>query len=278
MPTLMAVWRASLHRTRADWPIVAAAWRVALPGRRPSLCGTDLLVGRLGGRPAPGARRCSRRGMRQYRGLARQWFGRRGRRGRPRAVGAAARHRPGRGQHCPRLARRSLLELPGSPRSKAGDQAIIGFRDGLRDHATLVDGAGPAEGGAPLPDPGGGWRRRREGAGRARWRRADPRCASPRRDPAGHGARGRHLRRRRGRGPLLERRRATRLGDHLQRALPIVRPLLHHRRRSPAACRRCIGAHAVAGLPGLRAAGGGRRRPAQDTSGGAPRAPEDRHR
>lgn len=42
----------------------------------------------------------------------------------------------------------SLLELPGSPGSKAGDQAIIGFRDGLPDHATLVDGAWPAEGGA----------------------------------------------------------------------------------------------------------------------------------
>ena len=30
MQSLLAAWRVSLHRTRADWPIVAAAWLIVL--------------------------------------------------------------------------------------------------------------------------------------------------------------------------------------------------------------------------------------------------------
>ncbi|MDP9467557.1 MAG: hypothetical protein M3P32_02285, partial [Chloroflexota bacterium] len=30
MRSLLAGWRVSLHRTRADWPIVAAAWLITL--------------------------------------------------------------------------------------------------------------------------------------------------------------------------------------------------------------------------------------------------------
>ena len=39
----------------------------------------------------------------------------------------------------------SLLELPPLPAGEAGDQAIIGFRDGLPGHATLVDGDWPTD-------------------------------------------------------------------------------------------------------------------------------------
>src|SRR5205823_374736 len=39
----------------------------------------------------------------------------------------------------------ATLSLAGLPNSQAGDQAVVGYLDGLDSHATLVDGSWPAE-------------------------------------------------------------------------------------------------------------------------------------
>ena len=86
---------------------------------------------------------------------------------------------------------------------QASNKAIIAFRDGLSDHATLVDGGWPAEGGALLdPIPvvvvDGVAKELSLGVGDM----LSP--SSPRPEPAGNDTGGRHLRRRHCRGPVLK--------------------------------------------------------------------------
>lgn len=153
MRSLLAGWRVSLHRTRADWPIVAAAWLITL------LAAVLLSAGPIYSSAA------SEAGL--HRALADA----------PAAdvsievsLYSASGNASGVGGRVQAELRRaiasvggsivrdwrgvSLLELPPLPAGKAGDQAILGFRDGLPDHARLVAGDWPADGGGasePIP-------------------------------------------------------------------------------------------------------------------------------
>ncbi|TAJ99083.1 MAG: ABC transporter permease [Chloroflexota bacterium] len=147
MRSFLAAWRVSLHRTRADWPIVAAAWLVMLlaavllaagpiypsaaaeAGLRRALADapaadTDIEVsgyvpvadaGTVGDLVQPELQQVIALGG----SIVRDWRG------------------------------AATLALPGLPGAAIDDQAIIGTLDGLPDHATLVDGAWPVDSGGP---------------------------------------------------------------------------------------------------------------------------------
>jgi hypothetical protein len=140
----------SLHRTRADWPIVAAAWLITL------LAAVLLSVGPIYSSAA------SEAGLRRALADA------------PVAdanievslYGAPADATVVDGQAQAELERvigplggsivrdwrgSATLGLQGLPESEDGDQAVLGFLDELPGHATLVDGAWPADGGADGP-------------------------------------------------------------------------------------------------------------------------------
>lgn len=142
MRSLLAGWRVSLHRTRADWPIVAAAWLITL------LAAILLAAGAI--YPAAAAEAGLRRALADapaadrnvevsvYAGSADaatidggvqaeldQLIAPLG--------GSVARDWRG----------SSTLALPALPGGETGDQAIVGYLDGLSDHATLVEGSWP---------------------------------------------------------------------------------------------------------------------------------------
>ncbi len=148
MRSLLAGWRVSLHRTRADWPIVAAAALITLlaavllsagpiyssaasvAGLRRALA--DVPVGEanievsLYGASADAAAVEDRVQTELQRVMAplggsivRDWRG------------------------------SATLGLSGVPEGEVGDQAILGFLDDLPGHATLVDGDWPSERSGP---------------------------------------------------------------------------------------------------------------------------------
>lgn len=144
---MLAAWRVSLHRTRADWPIVGAAALITL------LAAVLLAAGAI----YPSA--AAEAGLR--RALAEAPAG---------AIGielsaydapAAAEAFDGHAQTAlqPIIAPTggtivrdwrgsATLALPALPAGRDSDQATLGYLDALPEHATLVDGAWPADGGA----------------------------------------------------------------------------------------------------------------------------------
>jgi len=145
---LLAGWRVSLHRTRADWPIVAAAFLITL------LASVLLAAGPIYSSAA------SEAGLRRALADA------------PVAdanvtvsVYDTAAQAPALDSQIKTELQRVIapvggsilrdwrgsatLALPGPPVGEAGDQAILGFLDGLSDHATLVEGDWPAAGSSP---------------------------------------------------------------------------------------------------------------------------------
>ena len=151
MQALLAGWRVSLRRTRADWPIVAAAWLITL------LAATLL----AGGAIYPAA--AAEAGLRRTLGEA------------PAAdtvIDVSRYSAVGEAGAAQELVRTELarllgplggtvvrdwrtsatLGLPDAVSGDPGDQAILGFLDGLPDHAVLVEGAWPGTSAALGPD------------------------------------------------------------------------------------------------------------------------------
>ena len=144
MRALIAAWRVSLARTRADWPIVGAAWLITLlaavlfsagliypsssaeAGLRRALddapLGTTNIDAALYAPPA-GALDLDAKVQAQLQGaisdlggsIVRDWRS---------------------------SATLALTDLPGAV---AGDQGVIGYLDGVADHASLVAGAWPTD-------------------------------------------------------------------------------------------------------------------------------------
>ena len=140
----------SLHRTRADWPIVAAAGLITL------LAAVLLSVGPIYSSAASeaGLRRALADASVADANIEVSLYG------------APADATVVDGQAQAELERvigplggsivrdwrgSATLGLQGLPESEDGDQAVLGFLDDLPGHATLVDGAWPAEGGADGP-------------------------------------------------------------------------------------------------------------------------------
>lgn len=144
MRSLLAGWRVSLHRTRADWPIVAAAFLITLlaavllaagaiypsaaaeAGLRRALsdapiADTNIEVSLYGAAADAGA--VEDRVQPELRGVIT-----------PLGGGIVRDWRSS-----------ETLALPDLAGSKSGDQAIVGYLDGLPNHGTLVDGAWPAD-------------------------------------------------------------------------------------------------------------------------------------
>ena len=149
MQSILAAWRVSLHRTRADWPIVVAAGLIAL------LAATLLAAGPIYSSAVSVA------------GLHRQLESA------PvadAAVSIVARVAPADVPAADSAVRETIADtlapvgvdvvglgasdtftLPGQDPDAIRDLATIGFLDGVEDHATLIDGAWPASGGAGTP-------------------------------------------------------------------------------------------------------------------------------
>ncbi len=144
MQSLFAGWRVSLRRTRAEWPIVAAAWLItllaatllaagpiyasatSLAGLQRTLAdapvtGTTVLVSVYA--PPQDAATVDE----QVRGELQRALAPVG--------GSIVRDWRSSG----------TLAMSGQPGGEVGGQAIVGFLDGLPDHATLVDGSWPAD-------------------------------------------------------------------------------------------------------------------------------------
>ena len=142
MHSLLAAWRVSLHRTRADWPIVAAAWLIVLLAATllaagPIYSSAVSLAGLhrvLDDAPVADANievtarvqlddaaASLERVTNELRGAADTV---------PIDVVASARS--------------DSFTLPGQPADQVRDLAILGFLDGIEEHATLVSGAWPA--------------------------------------------------------------------------------------------------------------------------------------
>ena len=147
---MLAGWRVSLRRTRADWPIVAAAGLITLLAAVLLAAGPMYASAAARGRPSSGAGRRPRRG-RQRRSLA----VRRGRQASPRSTnGVLAELAAAPGAH--RRADRPGVGLqrehraPGrSPARKRAIRPSSGTSTALAEHATLVSGAWPADRGGP---------------------------------------------------------------------------------------------------------------------------------
>ena len=147
MHSLLAAWRVSLHRTRADWPIVAAAWlivllaatllaagpiyssAVSLAGLHRVLDDADVsdsnieVTARLG--PADAASALER---------VTDELGR--------SFGQV-------GVEVVEAARSDSFALPNQDPGQVRDLTVLGFLDGVEEHANLVSGAWP------VTDPGG---------------------------------------------------------------------------------------------------------------------------
>jgi FtsX-like permease family len=142
--SLLAGWRVSLRRTRADWPIVAAAWLITL------LAAVLLAAGFIYPTAASeaGLRRALAHAPAGQTNVVASIY-------QP-SAGAAAIDAPVEadlqavisplGGSIVRDWRGSAtLGLLGLPESEPGDQAVVGYLDGIADHATLADGAWPAD-------------------------------------------------------------------------------------------------------------------------------------
>jgi ABC-type lipoprotein release transport system permease subunit len=140
--SLLAGWRVSLHRTLADWPIVAAAWLITV------LAAVMLSAGPIYSSAAAEA------GL--QRALADAPFAEAGIEvslyaptGDADAVGRSVHGElqrviePLGGTIVTDLRGASLLSLP-SALGEPGDQVILGSRDGLADHASLIAGGWPS--------------------------------------------------------------------------------------------------------------------------------------
>ena len=149
MQSILAAWRVSLHRTRADWPIVAAAGLIAL------LAATLLAAGPIYSSAVSVA------------GLHRQLESA------PvtdAAIEVVARVEPENIESADGALRDALAStvapvgldvvsigssdsftLPGQDPDEIRDLATIGFLEGVEDHATLVDGAWPVASGTGTP-------------------------------------------------------------------------------------------------------------------------------
>ena len=142
--SLLAGWRVSLHRSRADWPIVAAAWLITLlaavlfsagliypsaaaeAGLRRALADAPVEDAQIvvslygdaedaGGLDAVVTPELTSATAALSGTIVRDWQG------------------------------SQTLALPALPASDPDDQAIVGSMDGLADHATLVAGAWPVD-------------------------------------------------------------------------------------------------------------------------------------
>ena len=147
MHSVLAAWRLSLRRTRADWPIVAAAWLITLLATVLFAAGPIYSSAAALAGVAPNARRCVTAGC-DSPGLAyatpAELAGKDG------EVQADLHERPCAIAHAddPRRTRSATLALPAEVARQPNDRAAIGFLDGLTDHAHLVQGSWPAAGGA----------------------------------------------------------------------------------------------------------------------------------
>jgi hypothetical protein len=146
--SLLAGWRVSLHRTRADWPIVAAAWLITL------LAAVLLAAGFI--YPTAASEAGLRRALAdapagQTNVVASIYEPSAGAAGIDPPVEAdLQRAIAGLGGSVVRDWRGSAtLGLAGLPDSENGDQAVVGYLDDLASHTTLVDGAWPADAGDP---------------------------------------------------------------------------------------------------------------------------------
>ena len=142
--SLLAGWRVSLHRTRADWPIVAAAWLITLLAA--VLFSAGLIY------PSAAAEAGLRRALTDAPVADAQiqvsLYG----------TAADAPHldevvMPELGRATASLSGSVVrdwqgsqtLRLPALAGIEPEDQAIVGYMDGLADHATLVGGAWPVD-------------------------------------------------------------------------------------------------------------------------------------
>lgn len=148
MRSLLAGWRVSLHRTRADWPIVAAAWLITL------LAAVLLAAGAI--YPSAASEAGLRRALADTPAVDRNV-----------EVSVYAESAvaitidgdvqlelaqliaPLGGMVVRDWRGSATLALPSLPGGQAGDQAVVGYLDGLSDHATLVKGSWPVETSGP---------------------------------------------------------------------------------------------------------------------------------
>jgi hypothetical protein len=146
--SLLAGWRVSLHRTRADWPIVAAAWLITL------LAAVLLSIGPIYSSAASSA------GLHRaledapasdtniYASVYLPPSTAEKLDGRVRAeLGRVISSLGGSIERDVRTTQ--TFALPGTQEGGLQDRAVLGFLDGLPDHATLVDGAWPTESAGP---------------------------------------------------------------------------------------------------------------------------------
>jgi hypothetical protein len=150
VPSLLAGWRVSLHRTLADWPIVAAAFLVTL------LAAILLAAGPIYSSAASeaGLRRALADAPAADKDIEVSLYG------------ASTDASPADARVETELRRviassggsivrnwrsGATLALRGLPGGEPGDQATLGFLDGLARHATLVEGDWPAESGPSEP-------------------------------------------------------------------------------------------------------------------------------
>ena len=152
MHSPLAGWRVSLHRTRADWPIVAAAWLITLlaaillaagpiyasavsvAGLHRTLSDAPVTEANIevSMRSAPDEAAALDPAVR---GELQRLIG---------PLGGAI-HESG---------RTDSFALPDQPESGVRDLTVLGFDEGLEDHATLVSGRWPqgsAPAGTPIP-------------------------------------------------------------------------------------------------------------------------------
>jgi uncharacterized membrane protein len=146
--SLLAGWRVSLHRTLADWPIVAAAWLVTL------LAAVLLASGPIYSSAASeaGLRRALADAPAADKDVEVSLYGV------STDANAADAHAEAELRRVIASSGGSIvrdwrsgatLALQGLPGREPGDQATLGFMDGLPGHATLVEGDWPGESGSP---------------------------------------------------------------------------------------------------------------------------------
>ncbi|HET9851097.1 MAG TPA: FtsX-like permease family protein [Candidatus Limnocylindrales bacterium] len=148
MRSLLATWRVSLARTRADWPIVAAAWLITLlaailfsAGLIYPSAATEAGLRRALADAPPGATDVD---TSFYASPADAQALDAGVQGELQGLIGPL------GGSIVRDWRTSVtLAIDGLPGSADGDQAVMGYLDGLADHASLVEGAWPASRPAP---------------------------------------------------------------------------------------------------------------------------------
>ena len=148
--SLGAMARISLRRSRADWPIVLAAGLICLLAATLLAAGSIYAERGLDRRPPPRAA-MTPRPMRptspsrfEHSPPTRTRPTRRSPRRSGRRLGRSVERSPG-------IARSESFALPDQPAGEVRDLAVLGYAEGLADHATLVDGAWPAPDGSAGP-------------------------------------------------------------------------------------------------------------------------------